>query len=80
MKKTTLLLFSLVFSVFGITAQTYNGKPYRKGVRPTKNVIVMIPDGTSVGVVSAARWYKIYNDLGGDNLALDPYFCGTVKT
>lgn len=80
MKKTTLLFFSLVLSVFGITAQTYNGKPYRKGVRPTKNVIVMIPDGTSVGVVSAARWYKIYNDLGGDNLALDPYFCGTVKT
>ncbi|GAB6120796.1 alkaline phosphatase [Dysgonomonas termitidis] len=40
----------------------------------------MIPDGTSIGVVSAARWYQIYNKLGGDNLAVDPYLCGTVKT
>lgn len=40
----------------------------------------MIPDGTSVGVVSAARWYQIYNKLGGENLNIDPYLCGTVKT
>lgn len=39
----------------------------------------MIPDGTSIGVVSAARWYKVYNGIG-ENLNLDPYFCGTVKT
>lgn len=39
----------------------------------------MIPDGTSIGVVSAARWYNIYNKLGS-GLAIDPYFCGTVKT
>ena len=40
----------------------------------------MIPDGTSIGVVSAARWYRIFNQSGGENLAIDPYFCGTVKT
>lgn len=40
----------------------------------------MIPDGTSIGVVSAARWYQIYNKLGGENLNIDPYMCGTVKT
>ena len=39
----------------------------------------MIPDGTSIGVVSAARWYQIYNKLG-NSLAIDPYLCGTVKT
>lgn len=48
-------------------------------IRPVKNVIVMIPDGTSIGVVSAARWFKIYNKLG-DNLNIDPYLCGTVST
>ena len=48
-------------------------------VKPVKNVIVMIPDGTSIGVVSAARWYKTYNKMG-DNLHLDPYMCGTVST
>lgn len=40
----------------------------------------MVADGTSVGVISAARWYRIYNKLGGENLAIDPYLCGTVKT
>lgn len=39
----------------------------------------MIPDGTSIGVVSAARWYQIYNNKG-NSLAIDPYLCGTVKT
>lgn len=53
---------------------------YKKEVRPTKNVILMIPDGCSIGVVSTARWYQIYNNLGGENLAIDPYLCGTVKT
>lgn len=40
----------------------------------------MIPDGCSLPVYSAARWYQIYNNLGGDKLAVDPYFCGLVKT
>lgn len=69
------LSFLLILSV-----TIYAQQQYRKQVRPTKNVIVMIPDGTSIGVVSAARWYQIYNKLGGNNLAIDPYLCGTVKT
>ncbi|WP_165021289.1 alkaline phosphatase [Dysgonomonas sp. ZJ279] len=75
MKKTCLsIILLLIFST------TWAQQQYRKPVRPTKNVIVMIPDGTSIGVVSAARWYQIYNKLGGNNLAIDPYICGTVKT
>lgn len=50
-----------------------------KGVKPVKNVILMIPDGTSIGVYSAARWYKVYNNMG-DALHVDPYFTGTVST
>ena len=48
-------------------------------VKPVKNVIVMISDGTSIGAISSARWYKMYNKMGG-GLYLDPYFCGTVST
>lgn len=48
-------------------------------VKPVKNVIVMIPDGTSVGVFSAARWYKNYNGAG-NALHIDPYMTGTVTT
>lgn len=39
----------------------------------------MIPDGTSIGVVSAARWFQIYNG-GAENLSIDSLICGTVKT
>ncbi len=46
-----------------------------------KNVIFMIPDGTSLSTLSLARWYQ-YDKSGGTKtgLALDPYFCGFVKT
>lgn len=52
---------------------------FAQDVKPTKNVIVMIPDGTSIGVYSAARWYKYYNGQG-DALHVDPYLTGTVTT
>jgi alkaline phosphatase len=74
MKRISISLILLfIFSV------TWSQQQYRREVRPTKNVIVMIPDGTSIGVVSAARWYQIYNNMGS-SLAIDPYMCGTVKT
>jgi alkaline phosphatase len=74
---SSLLIGTLLVQV--VDAQTYRYEPYRKQVKPTKNIILMIPDGTSIGVVSAARWYKIYNKLG-NSLSIDPYLCGTVKT
>lgn len=48
-------------------------------VTPTKNVIVMIPDGTSLSVLSASRWLKTYRNEG-TKLNIDPYLCGTVTT
>lgn len=39
----------------------------------------MIPDGTSVGVYSASRWFKFYNGME-DALNIDPYITGTVTT
>ena len=48
--------------------------------KPIKNVILMIPDGTSLSVVSAARWYQRYNNPELPNLHIDPYLCGTVLT
>lgn len=75
------ILFSTLFiSILNICfSQTYRYEPYKKEVRPTKNLIVMIPDGTSTGLISAARWYKVFNKMG-DSLYIDPYFCGLVKT
>lgn len=72
------IILSLVLCTFCLS--TTFAQAYKKEVRPTKNVIVMIPDGCAMSVVSNARWYQIYNKLGGENLAIDPYLCGTVKT
>lgn len=40
-----------------------------------KNIILMIPDGTSVDVLSIVRWYR-----QGKLNAIDPYICGLVRT
>ena len=69
MKKTTFFLLLIFFASF----------TFAKEVKPVKNVILMIPDGTSIGVYSSARWYKVYNNMG-DALHVDPYFTGTVST
>lgn len=88
-----LFITVLCLSLDTARAQTYNGDRYRRPVAPTRNLIVMITDGTSFGVLSAARWYKGYaagatrsaatagsprNPAGA--LAIDPYLCGTVRT
>jgi len=47
-----------------------------------KNVIMMIPDGTSISVLSLSRWYK-YGVCPSDNtcwLTIDKLICGLVKT
>ncbi|WP_352420989.1 alkaline phosphatase [Proteiniphilum sp.] len=69
MKKLNIIFCLLIASV-AIIAQE---------VKPVKNVIMMIPDGTSVGVYSAARWFKYYHGME-DRLNIDPYFTGTVTT
>lgn len=55
--------------------------PSGKRIKPTKNVIFMLTDGTSTGALAAARWYQRYmTGDSGFNLSLDPYVCGLVQT
>ncbi|MEG1544240.1 MAG: alkaline phosphatase [Tannerellaceae bacterium] len=49
-------------------------------VKPVKNLIVLIPDGTSLATVSMARWLQWYSNPDKPNLNIDPYLCGTVRT
>lgn len=49
-------------------------------VKPVKNLIVLIPDGTSLATVSTARWLQWYTNPDKPNLNIDPYICGTVRT
>lgn len=77
MKHLSLLLYCFIYS---ITAAAFSAGQYKETVAPTKNVILMIPDGTSLSVVSAARWYQFYHDRTQTKLSIDPYLCGTVQT
>lgn len=48
-------------------------------VKPTKNLIVMVPDGTSTSVLACSRWYKLVKG-GEDVLAVDECLCGLVRS
>lgn len=69
---TFLLLFAFIF-LPGKAQDVEN-------VKPVKNVILLIPDGTSLATVSMARWLQWYNNPNKPKLNLDPYLCGTVRT
>ncbi len=45
-----------------------------------KNIILMIPDGTSLATYSSARWYQWYNNPDKPSLNIDPFICGTMLT
>lgn len=60
-------------------ARTSTGRIERP-VRPVKNVILLIPDGTSLATVSAARWYQWLLNPSKPALNIDPFVCGTVRT
>lgn len=64
----------LIVALLTVFATSFAGE-----VRPTKNVIVMISDGTSLSVLSASRWLKTYRNEG-NKLNIDPWLCGTVTT
>lgn len=62
-----------------ISAVAFAGN-FPEKVKPTKNVIIMVPDGVSNGVLSAARWYQRYITDVSYDLNLSDYICGLVET
>jgi alkaline phosphatase len=84
MKKSTLSLLFLLIVLASVSLTIFfipssKGIEYGK-VKPVKNLIVLIPDGTSLPVVSISRWMQFYNDPNQPKLNLDQYLCGTVTT
>lgn len=80
----SVLLTCLVF----IPAMSEASKPKEQRAPHPTNIIMMIPDGTSISVLSLARWYKYYVtnrvNFGKDKtevkLEIDDLLCGMVKT
>ena len=54
---------------------------YSFGQEKIKNVILMIPDGTSISLVSLSRYYEQWRTGNIEySLAIDPYICGLVRS
>ncbi|MDR1610145.1 MAG: alkaline phosphatase [Candidatus Symbiothrix sp.] len=69
MKRLSSVLFLILFAT-SLIAQN----------KEIKNVILLIPDGTSLASVSTARWFQRYVNPEMINLNIDPYICGTILT
>lgn len=81
MKKQILKKGYLLLSVIFLFPSLFAEKPSQ-----VKNVIMMIPDGTSSSVLTLSRWYKSglgyapSQNIDQVSLNIDPYICGLVKT
>lgn len=72
MKRVILLLIAVLSVTLCSNTKT-------EQIRPTKNVIVLLSDGTSTSLLSASRWYKYY--CGEEHkLNIDSHVCGLIKT
>ncbi len=71
-KQAAALLLTAAISTAGITAA--GAAPQEAAQPAVKNVIILIPDGMSVGGTTLTRWYK------GAPLALDEMASGLVRT
>ncbi|MDD4115322.1 MAG: alkaline phosphatase [Massilibacteroides sp.] len=74
MKKTIALGLLLLMIFLPVKAENV------QEVKPVKNLILMIPDGTSLATVSMARWLQWYTNSDKPKLNIDPFLCGTVRT
>ncbi|MDO5017118.1 MAG: alkaline phosphatase [Porphyromonas sp.] len=72
MKKVLLSLMTVLFFVPQLS--------WAQEIKPVKNVIFMIADGTSLSTVSLARWYQNVQEGELTKLNLDPYMSGSVIT
>ena len=65
MKKT--LAFLLLLAIIIMPANAVE----KENVKPVKNVILLIPDGTSLATISIARWLQWYQDPSKPKLNID---------
>ncbi|MDR1631905.1 MAG: alkaline phosphatase [Dysgonamonadaceae bacterium] len=77
MKRLLSISFLILFTTSIIF---FHGGCTRSQNKEIKNVILLIPDGTSLASVSTARWFQRYLNPDETRLNIDPYLCGTILT
>ncbi|MGN1210513.1 MAG: alkaline phosphatase [Candidatus Cryptobacteroides sp.] len=82
MKKSPIWIIctALFYAVLCIIIPVSCTSCHKTDVKPVRNIILMIPDGTSSGILSLLRWYRQQQDPESDPaLATDPYICGMMR-
>lgn len=76
-----MLRYKLIAAVLLVAGAVTVSCTRKQDIKPTRNVILMIPDGTSTSVLGVVRWMKEYRapQNGGASLSFDPYICGLVR-
>jgi len=72
-------LFRLILTIAAVAVLSFTSCDNSSKVKPTKNLIVMVPDGTSTSVLAVSRWYKLATG-GEDVLAVDEGLCGLIRS
>lgn len=57
--------------------ESQRGKDY---IKPTKNVILMVPDGTSTSILALSKWYMRYMGDEDFELSLKDHMCGMMSS
>lgn len=73
-------IFFISICVFLYTGNVKSAKDDFNNVKPVRNVILMIPDGTPYSILSVTRWTNWYKDHNKTNLSIDPYLCGFIRS
>lgn len=74
MKKSAIALLCAILMIVGVVSY-YPGNNVQAVNSKAKNVIMLIPDGTSIEATTIARWYN-----GGKSLAMDEIAVGLTRT
>ena len=88
MRKRILSFIMMLFLVSAVTplgANAMDATTAMSGSKKVKNVIVLIPDGMSIGGVTLTRWYNAFDSATGTvdtnkKLAIDEMASGLIRT
>lgn len=75
MKKSVIALLCAMLMILGQMSFSSSNNVQAKNSGTAKNVIMLIPDGTSIEAITIARWYN-----GGKPLAMDEIAVGLTRT
>lgn len=72
-----IILIAAIIASFASCQRTHD---MSEGPRPTKNVILMVADGTCNGVLALSKWYKHYEGDKDFELNVSDHVCGMMSS